>query len=109
MTLENRLKKIAAVLDENKAEQIEIFNLKKSDYMTSGVVIATALADRHLTALAELLKTALKPLGEEFLHIDSSGEWVVIDLADILVHIMTSAARDRYNLEAFLDEFGKKN
>ncbi|GHV01946.1 ribosomal silencing factor RsfS [Campylobacterota bacterium] len=108
MDLAKRLEAIVKVLDQNKAERIESFDLEKSDYMVSGVVIASALADRHLSALLDLLKQALKPHGEEFLHTDSSDEWIVIDMGDILVHIMTESARDRYNLEAFLDEFSKK-
>jgi ribosome-associated protein len=99
---------VARVLDQNKAERIERFNLENSDYMVSGVVVASALADRHLLALVEHLKTELKPLGEEFLHIDASDEWAALDLGDILVHIMSSQARDRYNLEAFLDDFKKR-
>jgi ribosome silencing factor RsfS/YbeB/iojap len=108
LSLNERLERIALVLDQNKAERIEKFNLDHSDYMVSGVVIASALADRHLTALLDYLKRELKPLGEEFLHVDTSDEWVVIDLGDILVHIMTEKARDRYNLESFLDEFKKR-
>jgi ribosome-associated protein len=106
--LNERLETIAKVLDQNKAERIEKFNLESSDYMTSGVVVASALADKHLIALVDHLKSALKPLGEEFLHIDTSDEWAAIDLGDILVHIMSESARDRYNLEAFLDEFKKR-
>ncbi|GHS88755.1 ribosomal silencing factor RsfS [Campylobacterota bacterium] len=108
MELKDRLKKIAQILEENKAERIEQFNLENSDYMVSGVVVASALADRHLAALSDHLKRELKPLGEEFLHVDTSDEWAVIDLGDILVHIMSDHARDRYNLETFLDEFKKK-
>jgi ribosome-associated protein len=106
--LNGRLDAIAKVLDQNKAERIEKFNLENSDYMVSGVVVASALADRHLSALLEYLKQALKPLGEEFLHTDISDEWAAIDLGDILVHIMSENARDRYNLEAFLDEFKRR-
>ncbi|MDR1910755.1 MAG: ribosome silencing factor [Helicobacteraceae bacterium] len=106
--MDERLEAIAKVLDQNKAERIEKFNLENSDYMVSGVVVASALADRHLTALIDYLKEALKPIGEEFLHSDVSDEWAAIDLGDILVHIMNEKTRDRYNLEAFLDEFKKR-
>ncbi|MDR2151599.1 MAG: ribosome silencing factor [Helicobacteraceae bacterium] len=108
MNLHERLEAIANVLDQNKAERVEKFDLENSDYMVGGVVVASALADRHLTALVDHLKTALKPLGEEFLHADVSDEWAAIDLGDILVHIMSDKARDRYNLEAFLDEFKRR-
>jgi ribosome silencing factor RsfS/YbeB/iojap len=100
------MEKIRTVLDQNKAEQIEIFNLENSEYMVNGVVLATALADRHLQALLENVKSALPY--EKILHADTSDEWIVIDLGDILIHIMAQHARDKYNLEAFLDEFKKR-
>ncbi|MGE4295628.1 MAG: ribosome silencing factor [Campylobacterales bacterium] len=108
MELKERLSAIAQVLDQNKAEHIEVFNLENGEYMANGVVIASAMADRHLLALLDFLKKDLKPLGEEFLHVDISDEWVAIDLGDILVHIMTESARNKYHMEAFLREFEKK-
>ena len=108
MELEERLAAIVKILDENKAEHIEVFNLEGSEYMANGVVLATAMADRHLLALLDYLKQDLKPKGEEFLHVDTSDEWVAIDLGDILVHVMTESARNKYHMEAFLQEFEKK-
>ena len=107
MTLDNRLETIKRVIDENKGEDIEIFNLDKTDYMVSGVVIATAMAEKHLDALINFLKTDLKP-EEDFLHVESSDEWVVADLGDILIHLMTKSAREKYHLETFLKEFEEK-
>jgi len=51
MTIDERLERIAAVLDKNKAENVEQFNLESSEYIADGVVIATALNDRHIAAL----------------------------------------------------------
>jgi ribosome-associated protein len=107
MTLNERLQNIVNVLDQNKAEEIETFNLEGSDYMVDGVVIATAIASRHLNALVDYLKTDLKP-EEEFLHVDSSDEWVVADLGDVLIHLMSKEARVKYHLETFLNEFAAK-
>jgi ribosome-associated protein len=105
MTLKERLDKIAEILDRNKAEDVEVYDLSQSGYMADGVVIATALADRHLLALLDYLKKDLKPLGEQFLNADSSDDWIALDLGDILIHIMTTSARDKYHMEAFLEEF----
>jgi ribosome silencing factor RsfS/YbeB/iojap len=107
MQIEERLEKIVQVLDANKAEEIETFNLEGSDYMVEGVVVATALAARHLAALIDYLKTDLKP-AEEFLHVDVSDEWIVADLGDMLIHVMTKDARAKYHLESFLQEFELK-
>ena len=104
MKLDERLDKIAEILDKNKAQNIQKFNLLGSEYLTDGVVIASAMANKHLFALVDYLKTDLKPQ-EEFLHVESSDEWIVADLGDIIVHIMSDLAREKYHLEEFLDKF----
>jgi len=105
--LENRIKKIIDVLDMNKAENIESFDLQDTEYFVSAVVLATGLGERHNEALLNFMKTALKP-EESFVNVEISDGWVVVDLGDILVHIMTDAYRKLYQLESFLDEFGKE-
>lgn len=105
MDIESRLEFIKEVLDKNKAENIEKFNLENSEYMANGVVIATAMVDRHMLALESELRKELKPAGEEFLHSDASDEWIALDLGDIIIHIMTSKAREKYHMEEFLREF----
>jgi len=104
MTIEERIENIVKVLDEKKAEEIEVFNLDDADYIADRVVIANSLNLKHTQALFEQLKETLKPKGETFLHADTSDEWVVVDLGDILVHIMIPEYRQRYSLETFLSE-----
>jgi ribosome silencing factor RsfS/YbeB/iojap len=104
MTIEDRIADIVAVLDEKKAEEIEVFNLDEADYIANRVVIANSLNPKHTQALYDQLKDALKPKGEQFLHADMSDEWVVADLGDILIHIMIPEYRQRYSLESFLSE-----
>jgi len=101
--MEKRLEKISAILDKNKAESIEIFNLTNKDYFVDQVVIATSLNSKHTEALLNYLKNELKP-EETFLGTDVSDEWVVADLGDILIHIMTPEYRTKYNMEEFLGE-----
>lgn len=102
--MQKRTQRIADVLDDKKAENIEIILLEDSDYIADAVVIATSLNERHGQSLLHELKTKLKPLGEQFLAVEDSGEWVVIDMGDIIVHIMTPAYREKYSLETFLEE-----
>lgn len=101
--MDKRIEKISAVLDRNKAENIEVFDLRGKDYFVDQVVIATSLNSRHTEALLNYLKTDLKP-AEHFLGVDISDEWIVADLGDILVHIMTPEYRTKYNMEEFLGE-----
>ena len=108
MNLDERVERIIKELDEKKAEELEVFNLEEVDYIAKRVVLANALSGKHTLSLSSHLKDKLKPLGEEFLHIDESEDWVVIDMGDILVHIMSSQARQTYSLEEFLTEIGNK-
>ena len=105
--MQKRIEKIIEVLDKNKAESIEVFDLKDRDYFVDYVVIATSLGERHTEALLDHLKRGLKP-EEEFLGVDVSGEWIVADLGDLLIHIMTTEYRNKYDLESFLSELGKE-
>ena len=105
--MKNRLLKIVDVLDMNKAEEIETFDLQDTDYFVSVVVIATGLGERHNEALLNFMKIALKP-DEVFVNVEISDGWVVVDLGDILVHIMTDSYRKLYDIEDFLNKFGKE-
>jgi ribosome silencing factor RsfS/YbeB/iojap len=107
MSLNARIDAIVEVLDEKKAEEIEVFDLEDADYIAKRVVIANSLNPKHTLALFDELKKKLKPKGETFLHADTSDEWVVADLGDILIHIMTPLYRQRYNLEEFLSELSQ--
>ena len=102
--MEQRIKKIVNVLDSHKAEDIEVFDLTDKGYITNQVIIATALNTRHSIALLSHLKDELKP-EEEFLRTEEDGDWTIVDLGDILIHIMTQSHRDTYSLEQFLATF----
>ncbi|WP_294953171.1 ribosome silencing factor [Sulfurovum sp.] len=104
MTTNDRIEHIVKVLDEKKAEEIEVFDLGNTDYIAKHVVIANSLNGKHTVALFEHLKKDLKPLGETFLATDISDDWAVADLGDILIHIMIPEYRQRYSLETFLSE-----
>lgn len=101
--MDKRIEKISAILDANKAENIEVFDLQDKDYFVDKVIIASSLNARHTEALFNYLKNGLKP-EEQFLAVDVSDEWVVADLGDILIHIMTPEYRTKYNMEEFLGE-----
>lgn len=107
-TLEQRIDCIISILDDKKAESILWFDLRKSYYFVDAVVIATAFVDKHASALLDELKTKLKPLGEKFLAVDESNDWIVVDLGDVIIHIFTENHRKRFNLEEFLENISKQ-
>ena len=102
--MENRIKRIIEILDERKAENIEAIDLTGKQYMVDNVVIATTLNTKHAFSLVNYLKDELKSEGEEFLRIDDNDDWTIIDLGDILVHLMSETYRERYQIEEFLEE-----
>ena len=103
-----RAEKIAEILNEKKAEDVQIIDMEGREYIAKFVVIATMLTSRHAASLIEELKSVLKPLGEEFLAIESGDEWSVVDLGDIIVHLISEAYRAKYNIEDFLDKLKKE-
>ena len=104
MSIESRVEKIVEVLDKNKAEDIEAFNLEESDYVAKAVIIANSRGGKHTAALYDHIRVAAKELGEKILAADESDDWIVVDLEDILLHIMTPQYRMRYSIEEFLKE-----
>ncbi|WP_297948623.1 ribosome silencing factor [uncultured Campylobacter sp.] len=103
-----RAEKIAEILNEKKAEDVQIIDMEGREYIAKLVVIATMLTARHAASLIEELKSVLKPLGEEFLAIESGDEWSVVDLGDIIVHLISETYRAKYNIEDFLDKLKKE-
>lgn len=105
--MQKRIKAITKILDDNKAIDIDSFDLHKTDYIVDFVVIATAMGERHLNALFTYLQKNLKD--EKILYSQASDEWVVVDLGDIIIHIMSENARTKYDIETFLKQFASKD
>ncbi|PAF50010.1 ribosome silencing factor [Helicobacter sp. 12S02232-10] len=107
--MNQRIQKISTLLDEKKAQDIEIFDLTNKDYIVDQVVIATAMAGKHSHSLLDMLKTELKPIGEVFYSTDEESEdWLIADLGDIMIHIFTENHRKKFNLEEFLTQIQKQ-
>jgi ribosome silencing factor RsfS/YbeB/iojap len=106
--LNTRIQNIKAILEDKKADDVEIFDLTSKDYLVDYVVIATTLNPKHANALLDYLKLDLKPKGEEFLRVDEDDNWTVIDLGDIFIHLMSEKYREKYNIEEFLESFAKQ-
>ena len=105
--MQERIDLIVKILDEKKAENIKTIDMSKQEYFVKYVIIAATLGERHALSLIDELKTQLKAKGEEFLNIDSSEEWSVIDLGDILIHFLTPEHRGIYNIEELLENLKK--
>jgi ribosome silencing factor RsfS/YbeB/iojap len=102
--IKSRVESIVKLLDEKKGEEIEVFDLEDSDYIAKAVILVNSLGGKHTSALFDHIRENKKELGEHILGFDESDEWIVVDLEDILIHIMTPQYRMRYSLEEFLQE-----
>ena len=105
--MDKRVESIIAILDKNKAESIEAFDLREKNYFVDYSIIASYLGSKHTLALLDHLKKELKPQ-ERFNNVDESPEWIVVDLGDILIHIMTPEYRTKYDMETFLSQLHSK-
>lgn len=88
-------------LDDMKGRDIVVLDVRGKSTITDFMVIASGTSNRHVRSLAEDValkakQAGMPPLGVED---DQSGEWVLVDLGDVIVHVMQPATRDFYNLE----------
>lgn len=92
---------VVTALEDIKARDIEVFNVQHLTTMFDRVVIATGESTRQVKALGRSVHNAVKAIGGTILSIEgeTSGEWVLVDLGDTVVHIMHPAIRRYYNLE----------
>ena len=97
-----KLQKIAvAALEDIKAKDIEVINTAKVSAMFDRVIIATGDSNRQVKALAKNVHDKVKEAGGQVIGVEGeeAGEWVLVDLGDIVVHVMQPAVRAYYNLE----------
>ena len=106
MDIRRKQKMIVAALEDIKARDIAAFNVTHLTSLFDRVIIATADSARQTKALAVHLRERMKALGERVLGLEgeAGGEWVLVDLGDVVVHIMQPAVRSHYNLEELWDQ-----
>ncbi|MBC8519135.1 MAG: ribosome silencing factor [Gammaproteobacteria bacterium] len=97
-------------LEELKGNDISVMDISEMTDVTNRLIIASGTSNRHVRSLAENVVVEAKragvlPLGREG---EGSGEWVLIDLGDIVVHVMLPETRDYYNLEKFWTDFKRE-
>jgi ribosome-associated protein len=92
---------VAKSLDADKAEEIEIIDLKNQSSLADYIVVATGTSSRHVSALADKLVDKLSEAGLKNLRTEGArqGDWVIVDAGDIIVHLFRPEVRDFYNLE----------
>ena len=96
---------IVAILDELKAEDIRCLDVRHLTPITDTMIIASGRSDRHVRALADALIERCEAQGRRPLGVEGQrgGEWVLVDFADVVVHLMQRRTRDFYDIERLWD------
>ncbi|HZP92099.1 MAG TPA: ribosome silencing factor [Burkholderiales bacterium] len=88
-------------LEDIKAKDIVVLDVRKMTSLFDYIIVASAESTRQARALASHVQERLKTIGARVLGVEGerSGEWVLVDLGEVIVHVMQPAVRAYYNLE----------
>jgi len=101
MDIRKKQRAVVEALEDVKGRDIVVFNVGRLSPFFERVVIASGDSSRQVKALADSVQDRLRAMGARVHGVEgeASGEWVLVDLGDIVVHVMHPAVRSHYNLE----------
>ena len=90
-----------AALEDIKGRDIEVIDTSRLTPLFERIVVASGDSNRQVRSLARNVHDKVREAGEEVLSVEGEdgGEWVLVDLGEVVVHIMQPAIRQYYNLE----------
>lgn len=97
---------VVDALEDIKGFDISVLDVRKMTSLTSYMIICSANSSRQAKSLADNVREKLKEKGVDIRGVEGEkeGEWVLVDLDDIIVHIMIPTTRAYYNLEQLWSE-----
>lgn len=92
---------VTAALEDMKGQAVRVIDVRGKTPLADYMVIATGSSNRHIKSLADSVAIKAKQVGITPLGVEGqdSQEWVLVDLNDVIVHVMLPRVRDFYNLE----------
>ncbi|WP_026340824.1 ribosome silencing factor [Thioalkalivibrio sp. ALJT] len=101
MNSEQLLELVTTALDDMKAQNIRSIDVRGKTTLADYMVIASGTSGRHVQSAAESVAMTAKEAGIQPLGVEGqeSQEWVLVDLNDVIIHVMLPETRDFYNLE----------
>jgi ribosome-associated protein len=101
MNSEKLCKLVVKSLEDVKAKDIVILDVRKMTSVTDYMIVASGTSIRHVKALADAVEEKSREGGHRPTGVEGAegSEWVLLDLQDVLVHVMLPRAREFYNLE----------
>ena len=113
MTTEEIRALVRKALEDLKAEDIVELDVTNKTSITDFVIVATGTSSRHVKSIATNVVTDAKHAGYQPLGIEGEkdAEWVLVDLGDVIVHVMQRQIRDFYDIESLwkMDLAERKN
>jgi ribosome-associated protein len=110
MKTKKLLSLVNTALSDLKAQNIQILDVRDISTVTDFMVIASGNSSRHVTGIVHHLTEQVKMGGEKPLGVEGEdvGEWALVDLGEIVVHVMQPHIRDFYQLEKLWTRMGEK-
>src|SRR5262245_65551962 len=101
MDLRKKQSTVVDALEDVKGYDIQVFNTAKMPTMFERVIIASGTSNTQVKALADRVRDRIEEAGGRVYGMEGQkgGEWVLVDLGDVVVHIMHPTVRSFYNLE----------
>jgi ribosome-associated protein len=101
MDIRKKERAVVEALEDVKARDVVVYNVARQTAYFERVVIASGDSSRQVNALAGSVQEKLKAMGARIVGVEGqrNGDWVLVDLGDIVVHVMHPAVRSYYNLE----------
>lgn len=101
MTIDELRALVIDALEDMKAQDIREIDVRDKTSITDLLFVASGTSNRHVKSIADNVVLKAKAAGVQPLGVEgeAEGEWILVDLADIVVHVMLPRIRDFYNLE----------
>ncbi len=101
MRLDKITRAAVEALEDIKARDIQVYDVKKRTAYFDRVIVATGESNRQCRALASHVQEVVKGAGGKIYGVEGekTGEWLLVDIGDTVIHIMQPAIRAYYNLE----------
>ncbi len=101
MNLDEQIKVVENVIDDLKGENVVTLNVMKQSDDMEAIIIATGKSIQHARGIANNVSIEAKRLNMMVLGIEGAefSEWILVDLGEVIVHIMTEKTREFYKLE----------
>jgi ribosome-associated protein len=101
MTLDEITQIAVTAIEDIKGKDIQVLNTTELSDLFDMMIIASGDSNRQVRAIANNVREELKGKGVEIISMEGeeSGEWVLVDTGDVVIHIMQPAVRDYYNIE----------